>query len=34
MAKDGEMFDQWLDQARIPPRLWSPKHLTVLQAAY
>ncbi len=34
MAKDGESFDQWLDQARIPPRLRSPKHLAVLQAAF
>jgi hypothetical protein len=34
MAKDGESFDQWLDQAKIPPRLRSPKHLAVLQAAF
>jgi len=34
MTKDGESFDQWLDQARIPPRLRSPKHLAVLQAAF
>ncbi len=34
MAKDGESFDQWLDQARIPPRLRSAKHLAVLQAAF
>jgi hypothetical protein len=34
MSKDGESFDQWLDQANIPPRLRSPKHLAVLQAAF
>ena len=34
MTKDGESFDQWLDRARIPPRLRSPKHLAVLQAAF
>ncbi len=34
MTKDGESFDQWLDGARIPPRLRSPKHLAVLQAAF
>ena len=34
MAKDGETFDQWLDQAKIPRRLRSPKHLAVLQAAF
>ena len=34
MAKDGETFDQWLDQAKIPRRLRSPRHLAVLQAAF
>jgi hypothetical protein len=34
MAKDGESFDQWIEQAKIPPRLRSPKHLAVLQAAF
>jgi hypothetical protein len=34
MATDGETFDQWLEQAGIPPRLRSPKHLAVLQAAF
>jgi hypothetical protein len=34
MAKDGESFDQWLHEARIPPRLRSPKHLAVLRAAF
>jgi hypothetical protein len=34
MAMDGKSFDQWIDQAKIPPRLRSPKHLAVLQAAF
>jgi hypothetical protein len=34
MAKDGESFDQWIDEAKIPPRLRSPNHLTVLRAAF
>lgn len=34
MVRDGESFDQWLDQARIPPRLRSSKHLAVLEAAF
>jgi hypothetical protein len=34
MATDGESFDQWIDQARIPARLRSPRHLAVLQAAF
>ncbi len=34
MATDGESFDQWIDQARIPPRLRSPRHLAVLRAAF
>jgi len=34
MATDGKSFDQWIDQAKIPPRLKSPKHLAVLQAAF
>jgi hypothetical protein len=34
MAKDGEAFDQWIEEAKIPPRLRSPKHLAVLQAAF
>ncbi len=34
MAKDGESFDEWLDEAKIPGRLRSPKHLAVLQAAF
>lgn len=34
MATDGKSFDQWIDQAKIPPRLRSPKHLAVLQAAF
>ena len=34
MAKDGESFDQWIDQAKIPLRLRSPNHLTVLRAAF
>jgi len=34
MAKDGEAFEQWIEQAKIPQRLQSPKHLAVLQAAF
>jgi len=34
MATEGESFDQWIDQAKIPPRLRSPRHLAVLQAAF
>lgn len=34
MATDGGSFDRWIDQAQIPPRLRSPKHLAVLQAAF
>lgn len=34
MAPDGKTFDQWIDQAEIPARLRSPKHLAVLQAAF
>jgi hypothetical protein len=34
MATDGESLDQWIDQAKIPRRLRSPKHVAVLQAAF
>ena len=34
MDKDGEAFDQWLDEARIPGRLRSPEHVAVLRAAF
>lgn len=34
MATDGETFDQWIEHAKIPPRLKSPEHLAVLQAAF
>lgn len=34
MATDGDSFDQWIDRAKIPPRLRSPRHLAVLQAAF
>jgi uncharacterized protein YbdZ (MbtH family) len=34
MAPDGNSFEQWIDQAEIPARLRSAKHLAVLQAAF
>ena len=34
MVTDGGTFDQWIDQAKIPPRLRSLQHLAVLQAAF
>lgn len=34
MATDGEAFDQWVQKAKFRPRLMSPKHLAVLQAAF
>ena len=34
MAKDGNSFDQWIDQAKMPLRLRSPNHLAVLQAVF
>ena len=34
MATDGGSFDQWIDDAKLPPRLRSTKHLSVLQAAF
>jgi hypothetical protein len=34
MVTDAGSFDQWIDQAKIPPRLRSPRHLAVLQAAF
>jgi uncharacterized protein YbdZ (MbtH family) len=34
MTKDGESFDQWIDQAKIPPRWRSARHRAVLQAAF
>lgn len=34
MVKDGEAFEQWLDEAKIPRRHRLPQPLAVLQAAY
>ena len=34
MATDGGSFDQWIEHSKIPPRLRSPRHVAVLQAAY
>ena len=34
MAKDGELFEQWLDEGGIPPRFREPQPRAVLQAAY
>ena len=34
MITDDGSFDRWIDQAKIPPRLRSLKHLAVLQAAF
>lgn len=34
MVKDGEAFEQWLDEAKIPRRYRLPQQLAVLQAAF
>ena len=34
MSKDGEGFEQWLDEAKIPRRYHAPEQLAVLRAAY
>ncbi len=34
MAKDGETFEQWLDDAKIPQRYRSPQQLAVLEAVF
>lgn len=34
MAKDGELFEQWLDEGGIPQRFREPQSRGVLQAAY
>lgn len=34
MAKDGETFEQWLDEARIPRRYRLPQQVAVLRAAF
>jgi hypothetical protein len=34
MAREGESFDQWVDEARIPRRLRSLEHLAVLRAVF
>ena len=33
-ATDGERFEQWLDEAKIPRTKRSPQQLAVLQAAF
>jgi hypothetical protein len=34
MAKDGEGFEKWLEDARVSPRRLSSEQLTVLRAAF
>lgn len=34
MATDGDTFERWLDEAKIPRRARSPQQLAVLQAAF